>query len=66
MLTNAAVKAARPRTAASKLSDERGLHLFVAVYSFASFSMLSRHRRPACFLPPLIGVQTRARGSFTS
>ncbi len=30
MLTNAAVKAARPRAAAYKLSDERGLHLFVA------------------------------------
>ncbi len=30
MLTNAAVKAARPRAAAFKLSDERGLHLFVA------------------------------------
>jgi integrase len=30
MLTNAAVKAARPRTAAFKMADERGLHLFVA------------------------------------
>ena len=30
MLTNAAVKAARPRAAAYKLTDERGLHLFVA------------------------------------
>ena len=29
MLTNAAVKAARPRAAAYKLADERGLHLYV-------------------------------------
>ena len=29
MLTNAAVKGARPRAAAYKLTDERGLHLFV-------------------------------------
>jgi integrase len=37
MLTNAAVKAARPRTAAYKLSDERGLHLFVAANGRKTF-----------------------------
>jgi len=33
MLTNAAVKAARPRAAAYKLNDGRGLHLYVAASS---------------------------------
>jgi len=37
MLTNAAVKAARPRAAAYKLADERGLHLFVAPNGRRSF-----------------------------
>ncbi|SEM73713.1 Site-specific recombinase XerD [Sphingomonas gellani] len=37
MLTNAAVKAARPRAAAYKLTDERGLHLFVAPTGLKSF-----------------------------
>jgi hypothetical protein len=31
MLTNAAVKAARPRAAAYKLADQGGLHLYVAL-----------------------------------
>ncbi|TCP33293.1 integrase arm-type DNA-binding domain-containing protein [Sphingomonas sp. BK235] len=37
MLTNAAVKAARPRAAAYKIADERGLHLFVAPTGRKSF-----------------------------
>ena len=37
MLTNAAVKAARPRAAAYKLTDERGLHLLVAPNGRRSF-----------------------------
>ena len=37
MLTNAAVKAARPRAAAYKIADERGLHLFVAPNGRKSF-----------------------------
>lgn len=37
MLTNAAVKAARPKAAAYKLSDERGLHLYIAPNGRKSF-----------------------------
>ncbi|MBY9063230.1 integrase arm-type DNA-binding domain-containing protein [Sphingomonas yunnanensis] len=37
MLTNAAVKAARPRAAAYKIADERGMHLFVAPTGRKSF-----------------------------
>ena len=39
MLTNAAVKAARPRAAAYKLADERGLHLFVATNGRKTFRL---------------------------
>ena len=44
MLTNAAVKAARPRAAAFKLSDERGLHLFVAPNGRKTFRWRFRWR----------------------
>jgi integrase len=37
MLTNAAVKAARPRAAAYKLTDEKGLHLYVAPTNLRSW-----------------------------
>jgi integrase len=37
MLTNAAVKAARPRAAAYKLADQRGLHLYVAPTALKSW-----------------------------
>ncbi len=43
MLTNAAVKAARPRAAAYKIYDEGGLHLYVAPNARKSFRM--RYRR---------------------
>ncbi|WP_156680084.1 tyrosine-type recombinase/integrase [Sphingomonas profundi] len=42
MLTNAAVKAARPRAAAYKLSDAGGLHLYVAPNGRRSFRMRFR------------------------
>jgi integrase len=42
MLTNAAVKAARPRTAAYKLFDQGGLHLYVAPTGRKSFRMKYR------------------------
>ncbi len=42
MLTNAAVKAARPRSAAYKLADGRGLHLFVAPTGRKSFRLRFR------------------------
>ena len=42
MLTNAAVKAARPRTAAYKLFDQGGLHLYVAPTGRKSFRMRFR------------------------
>ncbi len=42
MLTNAVVKAARPRAAAYKLSDQGGLHLFVAPNGRRSFRMRFR------------------------
>lgn len=42
MLTNAAVKAARPRAAAYKIYDEGGLHLYVATNSRKSFRMRYR------------------------
>lgn len=42
MLTNAAVKAARPRAAAYKIFDERGLHLLVAPNGRRSFRMKFR------------------------
>ncbi len=42
MLTNAAVKAARPRAAAYKIFDERGLHLYVAPNGRKSLRMKFR------------------------
>ena len=42
MLTNAAVKAARPRAAAYKLFDQGGLHLYVAPTGRKSFRMKFR------------------------
>ncbi len=42
MLTNAAVKAARPRAAAYKLFDQGGLHLFVAPGGRKAFRMKFR------------------------
>jgi integrase len=42
MLTNAAVKAARPRAAAYKLSDGRGLHLFVSPTGLRSWRLRFR------------------------
>ena len=42
MLTNAAVKAARPRAAAYKLFDQGGLHLYVAPTGRKSFRMKYR------------------------
>lgn len=42
MLTNAAVKAARPRAAAYKLFDQGGLHLYVAPTGRKSFRMRFR------------------------
>lgn len=42
MLTNAAVKAARPRAAAYKLADAGGLHLYVAPTGRKSFRMRCR------------------------
>ncbi|WP_267348642.1 integrase arm-type DNA-binding domain-containing protein [Sphingomonas sp. GM_Shp_2] len=42
MLTNAAVKAARPRAAAFKIYDEGGLHLYVAPNGRRSFRMRYR------------------------
>uniref|UniRef100_UPI001577404D tyrosine-type recombinase/integrase n=1 Tax=Sphingomonas bacterium TaxID=1895847 RepID=UPI001577404D len=42
MLTNAAVKAARPRAAAYKLADTAGLHLYVAPNGRKSFRMRFR------------------------
>lgn len=42
MLTNAAVKAARPKTAAYKLFDQGGLHLYVAPTGRKSFRMKYR------------------------
>ena len=45
MLTNAAVKAARPKPAAYKLTDERGLHLFVASNGRKTFRMRFRIAR---------------------
>jgi len=42
MLTNAAVKAARPRAAAYKLFDQAGLHLYVAPTGRKSFRMKFR------------------------
>lgn len=42
MLTNAAVKAARPRAAAYKLADERGMHLYVAPNGRRSFRLRCR------------------------
>ncbi len=42
MLTNAAVKAARPRAAAYKLADASGLHLYVAPTGRKSFRMRFR------------------------
>lgn len=42
MLTNAAVKAARPKPAAYRLTDERGLHLFVTKLGTKSFRMRFR------------------------
>lgn len=43
MLTNAAVKAARPRTAAYKLADGAGLHLYVAPTGLKSFRLRFRY-----------------------
>lgn len=43
MLTNAAVKAARPRAAAYKLADCAGLHLFVAPTGLKSFRWRFRY-----------------------
>ncbi|HEX8484662.1 tyrosine-type recombinase/integrase [Sphingomonas sp.] len=42
MLTNAAVRAARPKPAAYKIADERGLHLFVAPNGRKSFRLRFR------------------------
>ena len=42
MLTNAAVKAARPKPAAYKLADAGGLHLYVAPNGRKSFRMRFR------------------------
>jgi integrase len=42
MLTNAAVKAARPRAAAYKLADGAGLHLYVAPTGLKSFRLRFR------------------------
>lgn len=42
MLTNAAVKAARPRAAAYKLADGAGLHLFVAPTGLKSYRLRFR------------------------
>ena len=42
MLTNAAVKAARPRAAAYKLADAGGLHLYVAPTGYKGFRMRFR------------------------
>ncbi len=42
MLTNAAVKGARPRAAAYKLFDQGGLHLYVAPTGRQSFRMKFR------------------------
>lgn len=43
MLTNAAVKAARPRSAAYKLADGAGLHLYVAPTGLKSFRWRFRY-----------------------
>jgi integrase len=43
MLTNAAVKAARPRAAAYKLPDGAGLHLFIAPTGLKSFRLRFRY-----------------------
>ncbi len=43
MLTNAAVKAARPKAAAYKLFDQNGLHLYVAPTGRKSFRIKFRH-----------------------
>lgn len=45
MLTNAAVKAARPRSRAYKMFDERGLHLFVAPTGLKAWRMKYRFGR---------------------
>lgn len=43
MLTNAAVKSARPMARAYKMFDERGLHLFVAPTGLRAWRMKYRH-----------------------
>ncbi len=43
MLTNAAVKAARPRAVAYKLADGAGLHLYIAPTGLKSFRWRFRH-----------------------
>jgi integrase len=44
MLNDAAVRAARPRAAAYKIADERGLHLFVAPNGRRSFRLKFRYQ----------------------
>lgn len=45
MLSNAAVKAARPRSRAYKLFDERGLYLYVGPTGLRSWRLRYRHER---------------------
>ncbi|WP_422058595.1 tyrosine-type recombinase/integrase [Sphingomonas sp.] len=66
MLTNAAVKAASPRSRAYKLADERGLFLFVTPTGLKSWRMKCRYQGRELLLtfgryPEMTLAQARAR-----
>ncbi len=66
MLTNAAVKAATPRSRAYKLADERGLFLFVTPTGLKSWRMKCRYQGRELLLtfgryPEMTLAQARAR-----
>lgn len=66
MLTNAAVKAAAPRSRAYKMADERGLHLFVTPTGLKSWRMKCRVDRREQLLtfgryPEMALAEARAR-----